>query len=193
MVRQLNTPSAWVFVAYATGLGNSARPADWPALQVLAAALGQSPRGRLPKKLLDNRLTTSASTPAAERLVVQFEPRRLRGEFVMFAQTGPQQIEGVKNVLLDAVKQLQNAPLPAAELQNAKNFARGTYATDRESLRDRAYQSALAIALTQGSQPAPLLDADWPKRLQQVSAKDVQEAARKYLQNYAVALILPSE
>ena len=191
VVRQMETPGAWVFITYATGNANNVGAEDWPALQVLAAALGKSPQARLPKRLLDTRGRIGGAVPTAETLVIDFAPRRFRGEFVLFALTAINQVEGVKNVMLSEVQRLKDTPLSATALASAKNFARGAWATDRQTLQERAYQSALAVSLTTGSNQAPLLDSGWPARLQKVSAADVQKAAGKYLQMYAVALVLP--
>ena len=190
VVRQMETPGAWVFITYTTGGSQDVGAADWPALQVLAAALGKSPQARLPKRLLDTR-SRNVALPTAETLVIDFAPRRFRGEFVLFALTSINQVEGVKNVMLSEVQRLKDTPLSASELAGARNFARGAWATDRQTLQERAYQSALTFSLTAGVNQTPLLDSSWPARLQKVSAADVQNAAKKYLNAYAVALMLP--
>ncbi len=191
VVRQMQTPGAWVFITYTTGNSSGLGAENWPALQVLAAALGKSPQARLPKRLLDTRGRISGVVPTADTLVIDFAPRRFRGEFVLFALTETSQVEGVKNVMLGEVQRLKDTLLSANELAAAKNFARGAWATDRQSLQERAYQSALAFSLTNGMAAQPLLDSTWPTRLQKVTAQDVQEAAKKYLNSYAVALVLP--
>ncbi len=191
VVRQMETPGAWVFITYATGGAQGIGAEDWPALQVLAAALGKSPQARLPKRLLDTRGRISGAAPTADTLVIDFAPRRFRGEFVLFALTETSQVEGVKNVMLSEVQRLKDTPLSMTELAAAKNFARGAWATDRQTLQERAYQSALAFSLTAAPGKTPLLDSTLPTRLQNVSAAQVQNAAKKYLDAYAVALVLP--
>jgi predicted Zn-dependent peptidase len=200
-VRQLDTSGAWVFVAYPVGApgssdgsvsgGAAISASENAALQVLAAALGESPRARLPKRLLDGRMSLGSANPVADRLVVQWQPRRYRGEFVMFAQTAPSSIDGVKNVLLDEMRRLREGLLSPQELQAAKSFARGSWAVDRETLRERAYRSAQAVVLGLPSAGSAALDSEFAALLSKVRAQDVQAAARKYLGGYAVAVVLP--
>lgn len=186
-VRQMRTSNAWVFVAYVTAGLNSA---DFPALRVLTAALTQSARARLPKRLFgdnDRRPANGQYDATTYQVAGQLTPRRFAGDLVIFAQTGPQNVDGVKNAILDEVRKLGEKPLTAEELNSAKNYARGNWAVERETLRDRAFQTALATALNAPSDPT------LPMRLNKVTAADVQRVARKYLGHYVVALIMPEE
>lgn len=182
VVRELPVPTAWVFVSYPL-VGNTAN--DAASLRVLAAALGDSRLARLPARLLKTRVM--GSSPAALTIAAQFIPRRYAGELVIYAQTGPQGVERVKNALLDEIRKLRDTPLSAAELQSAKTYARGSWSIERQALRDRAFQSALSPALGGPT------DASFPARLQQVTAADVQKAAQNYLKAYAVALVMPAD
>ncbi|HVF11335.1 MAG TPA: insulinase family protein [Abditibacteriaceae bacterium] len=187
IVRQMRTPGAWVFIAYSiAGYAHS----DAPALRVLTAALGELPRARLAKRLLSTRALTSKPDGLATmafQAALQIFPRRYASELILFAQTDTQNVDAVKDAMLDEVRKLGATPLSATELQSAKNFVRGNWAVQREGLRERAYQLALAPLVT-----APP-DADWPARTAQVTAADVQRVAQKYLKAYAVALVMPED
>jgi predicted Zn-dependent peptidase len=194
-VSQFEGPAASVFVSYPIDTDVlSAR--EEAAMYVLAAALGESPRARLPRRLLDPTGPFEGRAGDDEprlrpRQTVQWVPRRFRGEFVLWAQTGPQQIEAVKNAILDEVRKITSAPLSKEELRAAKNFARGAYFTDRELLRDRASRLALeeireVIKNTRGAR-----SGGWTSEIEKLSASEVQQAARKYLKPYAVALVMP--
>lgn len=195
VVRQTDTPSTWVFVAHPIA---SAPLADWPALRVMAALLGDSSRARLPRRLLNGRMTLGGPSPA-QRVVVQFTPRRFRGELVAFAETETAQAERIKNAMLDELRRLKESKATTAELEAAKNYVRGAWAVDREGLHERAYQSALAVALSPATASATTpqstltTDASWSERVGKVTSADVQRVAKKYLQGYAVALIMPQE
>jgi predicted Zn-dependent peptidase len=180
VVRELPIPSAWVFVSYPLA-GNTNN--DAAALRVLAAALGDSSKARLPGRLLKSQIM--GSSPVASTVAAQFIPRRYAGEMVLYAQTGPQNVERVKNALLDEIRKVRETPLSALELESAKVYARGSWSIERQNLRERAFQTALGPAL---GAPA---DTTWPARLQSVSSADVQRVAKKYLGSYAVALVMP--
>ena len=182
VVRELPIPSAWVFISYPLA-GDTKN--DAPALRVLASALGDSGAARLPERLLKNQ--PMGAPPVATSVAAQFIPRRYAGELVVFAQTGPQNVERVKNALLDEINKLREAPLPQSELQSAKVYARGSWSLERQSGRERAFQTALSPAL------GGPLDAALPARLQSVTSAQVQQVARKYLKSYAVALVMPGE
>ena len=188
VVRQLPvrgaTPTAWLFVGFA---GPGADSADLPALRVLCAALGEMPRSRLEKRLLGASLIPGLDDPNVLQAAAQWTPRRYSGEMVVFAQTKAEKIEEIKNALLDEIGKLRESSLGAAELERARNFARGGWAVERETLRDRAFQAAFSPV---ANAPA---DVKWPTRVAAVSAADVKRVAAKYLQNYAVTLVMPED
>ncbi|HEX8834782.1 MAG TPA: insulinase family protein, partial [Abditibacteriaceae bacterium] len=100
LVRQLPTQDAWIFISYRTAAANGT---DAPALSVLAAALGESPTARLPRRLLNGRLPSIGGLPdeTALQASVSLTPRRFGSEFVIYAQTGVSNVDSVKNALLD--------------------------------------------------------------------------------------------
>ena len=180
-VRELPVDGAYVLVSYP--LDNFVS-ADGPAMRVLVAALSDAKGARLPERL-SNSLVKGA--PQADSVSAQWLSRRYASEVLLTAQTSPNSVEGVKNVLIGEVNKLRQKPLNGQELDRAKAFARGDWALNRQSLRDRAFLAGLPTAT--GALP----DATWEKRLNAVSASDVQRVASKYLQPYAVALVMPKE
>ncbi len=181
VVRELPTENAYVFVSYTLPNFQSA---DAPAMRVLAAALSDSKSARLPARLSNNLV---AKAPQADSVGAQWLPRRYASELLLTAQTDAQGVEGVKNVLLDEVRKLREAPLSPTELQRAKAFARGNWSLDRQGLRERAFLTGLPTAT--GLAP----DATFLARLDKVSAADVQSVASRYLKPYAVALVMPKQ
>lgn len=177
-------PAAWVFISYnVAGL----KDADQPALRVLAAALGESSAARLPQRLLSGRPIPHSPRVSAAQVAIQYTPRRYGSEMIAFAQTDPQNVENVKNAMLDEIRKVRDAPLEDRELQRARNYVLGNWAVEREGLRERAFHTAFAPAL--GAAP----DTDWPRRVAAVTTTDVRRVASKYLQSHAVALILPQQ
>jgi predicted Zn-dependent peptidase len=191
-VREAQAQGAWIFVAFRTPALSTLPPSDFAALRVLAAALADSSRARLQQRLvrektvLERRNKIRASEVAVQT-AAQWTPRRWAGELVLMAQCDTKNIEAVKNALLDEVHRLNAAPLSPAELQAAKNYARGEWAVQHEQPRERAFQTALPPVWN--SFP----DTDWPQQISIVTTADIRRVTQKYLQAYSVVLVLPEE
>lgn len=188
VVREMNTLGAWVFVAYRTPATVAMSSSEYAALKVLTAALDGASTSRLRNRLQRLDLSDAAAKnnkESAGQVAAQLTARRWANEMIVFAQTNPQNVDSVKNALLDEIAKLRNAPLSPAELQSAKNFARGSWATSHEAPAARAFEAGAAAMF--GITP----DSQWPVLLQAVTAANVQAVAKKYLQAYSVVLIMP--
>jgi zinc protease len=84
-------------------------------------------------------------------------------------------------------KTLATKPLNAASLRGFKTTAEGAFITDAVTLSDRSY--FLGTLGAQGLGPDAINAA--LGSIERASAADVQRAAKKYLQRYIVALVLP--
>lgn len=191
IVREMGASGAWVFVSYRTPAPGAMSPLENAALEILTAALEGSAKARLPLRLLGDQSTpfnpNAKSNALAAVSAAQWTPRRWAGELTLFAQTGPQNVDAAKNALLDEMRKLREAPLSPAELQSAKDYARGDWAQSRNQPHERAFRAALAAL----QKVAP--DSKTPDYLQAVTADIVQKTAQKYLRDYAVVLIMPEE
>src|SRR5690606_16160367 len=152
------------------------------------SALGDTPQARLTNRLLREKTAVERRDKTrvrevAEQTAAQWTPRRWAGELVLLAQCETQNVDVVKNALLDEAHRLGDAPLSPAELEAAKAFARGEWATGRERPRERAFQAALPTAWN------VFPDTEWPQKIAAVTAADVQRVAKKYLTAYSVVLI----
>lgn len=180
VVRELPIQAAWVFISYPLG---HVKAEDAPMLRLLSAALSDIPDARLPARLLGTSLVQS--TPQALSLSSQFVQRRDGSELLISAQTAPSRVENVKNVILDEVRRLRETPLTAQQFALARDFSRGDWALSRQSLRDRAF----LVGQTPITTGAP--DGSWPLLLNQATPKKAQSVARRSLNSYAVALVMP--
>jgi|GEM_PF-2569268 len=182
---------AWVFAAFRTPAPSAMTPAENAALEVLTAALEGSAQARLPIRLLGDADKpfdpAAASNALAAQTAANWTKRRYAGELTVFAQTGAANVRAVRTALLDEVRKLGEAPLTAAELQNAKDFVRGRWAVERDTLRERAFRAGRATLQSTST------DSRVPELLDAVSAKDVQDAARKYLRDSVLVNVLPQE
>jgi len=188
VVREMNTLGAWVFVAYRTPATIAMTPGEYASLKVLTAALDGAATSRLRNRLQRVDLTGAAARQnkeSAGQVASQLTARRWANEMIVFAQTNPQNVDSVKNALLDEITKLRSAPLSEAELQSAKSFARGNWSTSREAPSERAFEAGAAAMF--GIAP----DSNWPVLLQGVTAASVQQVAQKYLRAYSVVLIMP--
>lgn len=217
--RDLGGAGDWVFVSYRV---SDAAQNDLPALQVLAAALGASPLGRVPQRLLNAPNASSANTSstrsapnAAQQASVVLVPRRWGGELVLFAQSQSRalgagnatKIESLRDALLEEVQKLRSRALTESEMTNARRYAIGSWALDRESLRGRAFRLALDEEWRSAAQTRPVWmssrrvqqdieysnAASWTTRVQNVTAAEVQNVARRYLNTGATVYVSSGE
>lgn len=98
--------------------------------------------------------------------------------------------EEVEAALEAQIARLQNELVSEAELNKAKKQARAAFAYSNEGVNGQAFY--LAYSENIGSYS---LFLDYPQRLQAITAEDIQEVARKYLQpsNRTVGWFIPVE
>jgi hypothetical protein len=80
---------------------------------------------------------------------------------------------------------LRTTDLTDDELVAARHYVQGTFAVDREGLRERAFGAALAPATNGPS------DLSWLQGVAHVSKADVRRVAANFSRHYAVGLIMP--
>lgn len=171
---------SWIFAAYRVLAPNELTPAQLAAFEVLSAALVGSSQARLTKRLLENEQNSLATQAGSQWL-----KRRFASELTLFAQTDDPQ--AVRKVFQEEIALLGKTPLSSAELQSAKNYARGQWSVSRGTLHERSFTAALAWL--HSSTP----DSSWPKYFQEVSAEQVREVARQYLSAPATVILSPQE
>lgn len=91
--------------------------------------------------------------------------------------------------LLGVAQSLAKRPLAAAVLARYKAAAVGSFVNDTVTLSDRAYMLGVLSGAGFGSDPINAALA----AVQRASSADVERAAKRYLQRYIVALVLPRQ
>jgi zinc protease len=142
---------------------------DKYSLDVLHAVLsGQG--GRLFTELRDQQ-SLAYSVTALHREAVH------EGLFALYMATSPDKRETATDGMLEQIRRIREQGISDEELERAKNFLIGTYEVGIQT--NSAQASAMAFNELYGLGYAEYLE--YPQRIAEVTAKDVKEAAKKYL------------
>jgi zinc protease len=156
-------------IGYKGYVGNST---DVYALQVLANVLGSGNSSRLYQKLVkEKQLAVSAFSYSSVR--------RGPGAFLISATVASnKKVEEVEPAIYEEIAKLQKEPIEDWELDKAKQFARRTAVSSR--------QSSLGLAVNISESAVAWNDPNYAntrlERIMAVSKEDVQRVAQKYLQ-----------
>jgi predicted Zn-dependent peptidase len=172
------TAAAWIAFSY---LGVRAGHRDWATLQVLNAILGGGAASRLFLEIRERQgLVYSIGSG--------FSTRAAAAPFLLSAGTDPRDAARVVQGMLDEVTRLQRTLVSSEELARGRNRVTGILAIDQEDLRQQAFYAAWFELLGLG--------AGFTRRLAEeigrVGADDVQRAARLYLTNPSIVVVMPA-
>lgn len=173
---QMNTPAPWTLVGFRINSAANNSGHDLAAFRVLTAALAETAPSLLSQKLL----SPAGKNPAlADQVSGQLSIRNEGDELMVAVQSDAAHLTASKAVVLQVINDLKKTPLSAAQLQAAIMYAQGDWASTRDSSTTRAVLAGYANV--QGIFP----DNEWPTQLKSVTAADVQNVAKKYLDQYA--------
>jgi predicted Zn-dependent peptidase len=178
---QMNTPAPWILIGYRIDREMNASNRDLAALRVLTAALAETAPSLLSQKLLDPQGKNQDAL--AEQVSGQFSIRRDGSELMVAVQSDAAHLAASRAAVLQVINDLKTKPLTVAQLQAAITYAEGDWASTRDSSIIRAVLAGYANV--QGIFP----DNQWPEQLKAVTTLDVQNAAKKYLNEYAVVTV----
>ena len=158
---------AWVLPSY-----GSAEPGEAEAIDLLAEVLGGGARSRLYQALVvENKIAASVGS--------YYQGTALdESSFTVYGTPlGDTTLEALQQAVDAQIERLVTDGIDEQELERAKNrFVRGLiFARDNQSGMARIYGSAL----TTGSNLQDI--AEWPERIRAVTAADIQNAAKQYL------------
>ena len=169
---------AQVLVGY---LGPDLSDPLYPAVRVLAAALGGGMAGRLFVELRDQRglaYDTGAFTTY----------RTGRAFFVAYVGTAPASATASEAGILRELERVREAPISADELARAKAYVRGQLVMDRRTNARVAWYLAFFETIGAGW--------DYPDRyaraIEAVTIEDVARAAERYLKRPSIVVLEPT-
>jgi len=160
------------------------RDADAPALELMATILSGGQSSRLYKRLVDSQMAISANGGFSESL----DPTLFR--FTIQPRTGVDPA-ATEKVLYEELARLQTEIVPDAELRKAKNQQLVGLYRRLKTIEGRANLLG-TYEVFQGDY-SKAFDED--KRVEAVTAADIQRVARKYFiaKNRTVATLIPEK
>ncbi|MEP7295767.1 MAG: pitrilysin family protein [Burkholderiales bacterium] len=156
---------------------------DYAAVELLRVVLGDTPSGRLHKRLIETQLASAASASGFGL----HDP----GFFLASAELAPgQDVDKARAALLAAVESLKTEPVSAEELQRAK--LKWLNEWDQAFTNPETIGFALSESIAQGDWRMFFLMRD---RVRAMALPDVQRVAEAYLlpDNRTLATYLPTD
>ena len=168
---------SFVIIGY---IGPKIQEDDYPALKVAASILGGGMSSRLFVELRDKQglaYAVGAAVPS----------RKIASPFITYIGTKPESTEIARQGLLDEVEKLKKGTISQEELDRTKNYIIGNFLIDHQTNSKQAWYLGFYEMMAMGFE----FDNEYPKKIQEVTIKDVQKAARKYLNHPTTSILKP--
>ncbi len=169
----------WIFMGWQTsGLLNKK---EYATLEVIDSLLGTGMSSRLFKNLRDK-------DGLAYQLGSQYSPNVLKGSFIVYIGTNPQNLDYAIKRLQEEVFRLKSEFVGTKELQEAKDKLLGHYIIGQETNLDKATTLGWFEASGRGYE----FDEEYAKLINSVTESDIIEVANKYFNNnYVLSIVKP--
>lgn len=176
-VRDLKTD--WIIIGWqAAGVQNQK---DYATLQVIDSLLGTGMSSRLFKNLRD-------CDGLAYQLGSEYSPNVLKGAFIVYIGTNPENLAIAQSKLFEQVDKLKKEFVGTKELQEAKDKLLGHYVIAQETNLDKAATIGWFEASGRGYQ----FDDNYEKLINSVTESDIIEVANKYFNShYVLSIVKP--
>lgn len=167
----------WIILGWqTTGLNNLK---DYAVLQVINSLLGSGMSSRLFKNLRDR-------DGLAYQLGSQYSPNVLKGAFIVYIGTNPENLDCALNGLKEEVFRLKKEYVGSKELQEAKDKLLGNYIISQETNLDKASTIGWFEASDRGYE----FDSQYAELINSVTESDIIETANKYFNdNYVLSVV----
>lgn len=176
-VKDLKTD--WIIIGWQTP-GVLCRK-DYATLQVIDSLLGSGMSSRLFKNLRDK-------DGLAYQLGSQFSPNVLKGAFIVYIGTNPENLDYAQRRMLEEVFRLKKEFVGSKELQEAKDKLLGHYIIGQETNLDKA----TTIGWFEASGRGYKFDEQYAQLINGVTESDIIEVANKYFNNnYVLSIVKP--
>ena len=176
-VKDLKTD--WIIIGWQTP-GVLCRK-DYATLQVIDSLLGAGMSSRLFKNLRDK-------DGLAYQLGSQFSPNVLKGAFIVYIGTNPENLDYAQRRMLEEVFRLKKEFVGSKELQEAKDKLLDHYIIGQETNLDKATTLGWFEASGRGYK----FDDQYAQLINSVTESDIIEVANKYFNNnYILSIVKP--
>lgn len=154
---------------------------DYATLQVIDALLGTGMSSRLFKNLRDR-------DGLAYQLGSQYSPNVLKGAFITYIGTNPENLEYAETKMKEEVFRLKTEFVGSKELKEAKDKLLGHYIIGQETNLDKA----TTIGWFELSGRGYNFDNEYAKLINSVTESDIIEVANKYFNDkYILSIVKP--
>ena len=169
----------WIFMGWQTsGVLNKK---EYATLEVIDSLLGTGMSSRLFKNLRDK-------DGLAYQLGSQYAPNILKGAFIVYIGTNPQNLDYATEKLKQEVFRLKTEFVGSKELQEAKDKLLGNYIISQETNLDKATTLGWFETSGRGYE----FDEEYTKLINNVTESDIIEVANKYFNNnYVLSIVKP--
>ena len=169
----------WIIMGWQTsGVKNQK---DCATLQVIDSLLGTGMSSRLFKNLRD-------SDGLAYQLGSQFSPNILKGAFITYIGTNPENLDYATKRMKEEVFKLKTEFVGSKELQEAKDKLLGQYIIGQETNLDKAS----TIGWFETSERGYEFDSKYADLINSVTESDIIEVANKYFtEQYVISVVKP--
>ncbi|MBT9587289.1 insulinase family protein [bacterium] len=167
----------WLFVGFPAPPGPSR---DYVSMRLINAVLGEGLSSRLFTEIREKR-------SLCYELGSMYPVLRGPSHFLTYTVTKPEQVWPARKQMLIEIERLKKDGVTALELEESKRKVIGAYWQERETNSGRAFQAALGELLGLGYE----FDSQYMRILESVSANEVKEVARRYLDNATLIVARP--
>ena len=152
---------------------------DYATLQVIDSILGTGMSSRLFKNLRDR-------DGLAYQLGSQYSPNVLKGSFLVYIGTNPENLGYAEKRLKEEVFRLKKEFVGSKELQEAKDKLLGNYIIGQETNLDKA----TTIGWFEATKRGYAFEDEYMKLINSVTESDIIETANKYFnENYVISIV----